>query len=102
MRVITNLPRLDRIKTDQYVVEARQISEDESVRAGVRLFFEAFGYELVLLNSSTRRLLSLCAVMWLLPFHRWHLISLDIHLLEPAGWKQRLTAFLYWAVQIDA
>jgi len=94
LRIITNLARLDRVETDKYVVEARQIPEDESFGGGVRLFFKAFGYDLVLLNSSTRRLLSLCAVMWLLPFHRWRLISLDIHLLEPVGWKQRVAALI--------
>src|SRR6266540_4373618 len=94
LQIITNLPRLDGIRTDKYVVAASPIPEDESFGGGVRLFFSSFGYDLVLLNSSTRRLLSLCAVMWLLPFHRWRLISLDIHLLKPTGWKQRVAALI--------
>jgi len=94
LRIITNLRHLDGVRTDNGVVVARWIPEDESFRGGVRLFFEAFGHDLVLLNSSSRRLLSLCMVMWLLPFHRWRLISLDIHLLEPVGWKQRLVALI--------
>src|SRR5262245_2175288 len=94
LRIITNLSRLDGVRTDNYVAEARQIPEDESFAGGVRLFLMAFGYDIVLLNSSARRLLSLCAVMWLLPVHRWRLISLDIHLLEPVGWKQRVTALI--------
>lgn len=94
LRIITDLFNLDGFKTDKYVVEARHIPGDESFGGGVRLFFQAFGYDLVLLNSSTRRLLSLCAMMWLLPFHRWRLISLDIHLLEPVGWKRRAVAFI--------
>jgi hypothetical protein len=92
LRIITTLPRLDGIRTREYVVAASQISEDESFGGGLRLFFRAFGYDLVLLVSSGRLLLSLCAMMWLFPIHRWRLISLDIHLLEPVGWKQRVVA----------
>lgn len=94
IRIITDLANLDGFKSDRYVVEARQIPADESLGGGIRLFFEAYSYDLVLLNSSTRRLLSLCAMMWMLPFRRWHLISLDIHLLEPVGWKRRIVAFI--------
>lgn len=94
LRIITDLANLDGVRTDKYVAEAHQIPEDESLGGGVRLFFAAFGHDLVLLNSGTRRLLSLCAMMWLLPFRRWRLISLDIHLLEPVGWKQRVRALI--------
>lgn len=94
LRVITDLANLDGFETDEYVVEACQIEGDESFGGGARLFRQAFGYDIVLLNSSTRRLLALCAMMWLLPIYRWQLISLDIHLLEPVGWKRRIVALI--------
>ena len=58
LRVITDLANLDGFETDEYVVEARQIEGDESFGGGARLFRQAFGYDIVLLNSSTRRLLA--------------------------------------------
>lgn len=94
IRIITDLANLDGVEADEYVAEARQIQGDESFGGGVKLFLDAFGYDLILLNSSTRRLLGLCAMMWLLPIYRWRLISLDIHLLEPVGWKRRVVALI--------
>lgn len=94
LRIVTDLANVDGVATDGYAVKTRQVPADESFSGGVRLFFAAFGYDLVLLNSGTRRLLSLCAMMWLLPIRRWRLISLDIHLLEPVGWKQRVRALI--------
>ena len=42
LRVITNLPGLDAIRTDRYRFEAHQISEDESFRGGLLLFLRPF------------------------------------------------------------
>jgi glycosyltransferase involved in cell wall biosynthesis len=42
------------------------------------------------MNSSTKGLFGLCLMSWLWPFHTWQLVSLDVHLNEPIGWKQKL------------
>lgn len=90
IRVLSGLPRFDGVSTDRYVIEADYIKEDDTFGNGVRLFFRASNYDLVLMNSSTRGLLGLCLMRWVWPFHRWRLVSLDIHLNEPVGWKQWL------------
>lgn len=94
LRVLSGLPRLDGITTDEYTVQADYIREDDTFSNGMRLFSRAHGYGIVLMNSSTRGLLGLCLMRWLWPFHRWRLVSLDIHLNEPIGWKQRIATLL--------
>ena len=94
LRVLSGLPRFDGITTDRYAVRADYIREDDTFSNGMRLFFKGRGYGLVLMNSSTRGLLGLCLMRWLWPFYRWRLVSLDIHLNEPIGWKQRIATLL--------
>ena len=94
LRVLSGLPRLDGITTDEYTVQADYIREDDTFTNGMRLFSRAHRYGIVLMNSSTRGLLGLCLMRWLWPFHRWRLVSLDIHLNEPIGWKQRIATLL--------
>lgn len=90
IRVLSGLPRFDGVSTDRYTIEADYIQEDDTFEKGMRLFFRASGYDLVLMNSSTRGLFGLCLMRWLWPFHHWRLVSLDIHLNAPIGWKQWL------------
>ena len=94
VRVLSGLPRFHGVRTDQYSIQAEYIQEDDTFANGMRLLFRAKEFGLVLMNSSTRGLFGLCLMRWLWPFHRWHLVSLDVHLNEPIGWKQRIaTAF---------
>ena len=94
VRVLSGVPRFDGITTDWYAIEANYIREDDTFTNGVRLFSRARRYDIVLMNSSTRGLLGLCLMRWVWPFHRWRLVSLDIHLNEPIGWKQRIATLL--------
>jgi glycosyltransferase involved in cell wall biosynthesis len=94
LRVLSGLPRFDGITTDRYAVQADYIREDDTFTNGMRLFSRARGYGVVLVNSSTRGLLGLCFMRWVWPFHHWRLVSLDIHLNEPIGWKQRTATLL--------
>ncbi len=94
LRVLSGLPRLDGVATDRYAVKADYIREDDTFINGMKLFSRAKGYDIVLMNSSTRGLLGLCLMRWLRPFHRWRLVSLDIHLNEPIGWKQQVGTVL--------
>lgn len=93
-RVLSGLRRFDGVTTDRYVVQADYIREDDTFTNGMRLFFKARGYGTVLMNSSTGSLFGLCLMRWIWPFHRWRLVSLDIHLNEPIGWKQRIATLL--------
>ncbi len=94
LRVLSGLPRFDGTTTNRYAVQADYIREDDTFTNGMRLFSRARGYSVVLMNSSTRGLLGLCLMRWVWPFHRWRLVSLDIHLNEPIGWKQRIATLL--------
>jgi len=90
LRILSGLPRLHGITTDRYIVHADCISGGDTFLNGMRLFSKARRYDIVLMNSSTRGVLGLCLMRWVWPFHRWKLVSLDIHLNEPIGWKQRV------------
>ena len=94
LRVLSGLPRFDGVSADRYLMEADYLTDEDTFMNGMRLLFRAVRYDLVLMNSSTKGLLGLCMMRWLWPFHRWQLVSLDIHLNEPIGWKQWLTARL--------
>lgn len=94
LRVLSGLPRFHGVSTERYIVRADYIREDDTFINGMRLFSRARGHDIVLLNSSTRGLLGLCLMRWVWPFHRWRLVSLDIHLNEPTGWKQRVATLL--------
>ncbi len=94
LRVLSGLRGFHGITTDRYKVQADYIREGDTFVNGMRLFFRAAGYDILLMNSSTRGLLGLCLMSWVWPFHSWRLVSLDIHLNEPVGWKQRASAWL--------
>lgn len=94
LRVLSGLPRFHGVSTERYAIEADYIQEDDTFRNGMKLFSSAKGYDIVLMNSSTRGLFGLCLMRWIRPFHRWRLVSLDIHLNEPIGWKQQVATVL--------
>jgi len=94
LRAISDFRHLDGVSTGRYVVKQRFIDGEETVWSAVRLFFQSFRYDVIVLNSNTRRLLVLCLLRWVLPFNRCRLVPVDIHLTKPVGWKQRLSARL--------
>jgi glycosyltransferase involved in cell wall biosynthesis len=94
IRVLSGLPRFNGVSTGEYVIQADYFKGEDTFQNGMRLFIRAAGYDLALMNSSTKGLLGLCLMRWLWPFYRWRLVSLDIHLNEPMGWKQLLVSMV--------
>ncbi len=94
VRIVSDMPRLDRVCTERFVAANKRIGSDDTIWSGIRLFFETFRHDVVLLNSNTCRLLVLCALRWLFPFQRCRLVALDIHLSQPKGWEQRAIAWV--------
>lgn len=94
LRVLSELPRFHGITTDRYAVQADYLLNEDSFTNGMKLLFKVPEYDVILMNSSTRGLLGLCLARWLWPFQRCRLVSLDIHLNEPIGWKQRVVSQL--------
>lgn len=92
LRVISNFRRLDSIHTERFSVIHRFDADRGSIWSAVRLFFQAFEYDIVILNNDTRRLLVLCLLRWIWPFHSCRLVSVDLVLSRPRGWRRRLTA----------
>lgn len=94
VRVLSGLPRFHGVSTERYAIQADYIREDDTFINGMKLFSRTKGYDIVLMNSSTQGLFGLCLMRWIRPFHRWRLVSLDIHLNAPIGWKQRIATLL--------
>lgn len=92
LRIISNLPRLDGFRTRRFSVAHQFDGHKGTWWSGVRLFIRAFRYDVVVLDNESRRLLVSCLLRWLLPFQRCRLVSVDLVLLTPSNWKQRLAA----------
>ena len=94
VRIVSDMPRLDQVCTERFVAANKRIESEETISSAIRLFYESFRHDVVLLNSNTWRLLVLCALRWLFPFQRCRLVALDIHLSQPKGWGQRAIALV--------
>jgi len=92
IRIISNVRRLDGIYTDRFSVIHRFDGDAGTLRTAVRLFFQAFQYDVLIWNNDTRALLILCLLRWIWPFHSCRLVSIDVVLSGPSGWMQRLKA----------
>mgnify|MGYP001462708206 CR=1 FL=1 len=94
IHLISNMRRLDGVKTDQYQAANIFIGDGSILLSGVRLFFKAFRRDAIVVYSQTRLLLVFCVLQWLLPIHRCKVIGADYILPEPHGWNQKLVARL--------
>lgn len=92
IRIISNLQRLEGIRTDRFRVEHGFVGNEGDFWDGVPLFFQSFRSDVVLLNNDSRRLLGFCLLRYFWPFGRCRLVSVDILLRRPIGWQQRLWA----------
>src|SRR5690242_7029066 len=92
LRVVSNLRRIDGLQTGQYTVANTFIGEKDTLWGGVRLFFEAFHHDVVVMSGGTRRLLILGLLQLLLPAHRSKTVAVDYILPLPTGLKQLLSA----------
>lgn len=93
IHILTDLPRLDGLKTFKYSAHATSTSRPDTFWEGVKLFFRARKYDVVLLNSNTKRVFAICALKWLMPGRKCCLVVVDIHLTAPNTWMERLVAW---------
>lgn len=94
IRTISNLARLDGVLTDQYQAVNTFIGNGPTLWSGVRLFFKAFRYDVVVVCSQTRLLFVFCVLQWLFPIQMSKVVGVDYILPEPLGLKQKLLARL--------
>ena len=94
IRIISNFRRLEGIQTDRFRVEHKLVSDEGDYWDSFRLFFQSFRSDIVLLNNDSRRLLGLCFLRYFCPFQSCRLVSVDIVLVNPRGFGQRLAARL--------
>jgi len=90
--ILSDLPRLDGVTTKAYSARIESIGTKDTFWDGVKVFFRAGRYDLVLLNSNTRRMLALCLLKWIFPFLRCRLVVVDVHLTKPSTWFQWIAA----------
>jgi glycosyltransferase involved in cell wall biosynthesis len=94
VRVVSNLARLADYSSARFVPSHTYAGHEDTLLGGIRLFFRAWNADVLLLNGSTKRLLVVCLLRWLFPFVRFRLVSLDVVLSPPSGWRERLGAKL--------
>ena len=92
--ILTNFYRMNGIRSSRFTAQSRCVGDQNNLWSSLRLFKEAFTWDAVVLNVDTRRLLTICVLKWLIPHRKPILVSVDIHLSEPRGWRSKLMAFV--------
>lgn len=92
--MISNLRRLDGVKTAQYEAASLYAGEKETFWDGMCLFARARGRDLLVLTGGTWRVVGFCMMRWLWPFSTCKLVAVDFILSRPQGWKQSVIAWL--------
>lgn len=90
IRIISNLRRLDGIKTDQYEANSVYAGEKETFWDGVCLFFRARGKDVLVLTGGTWRVIGFCLAKSVWPFSRCKIVAVDFILSRPESWKQSI------------
>lgn len=94
IRLLSNLRRLDGVRTGQFEAVSTFSGENESFWSGVKLFLCAGTVDVVVLSGGTWSIVGACFVKWFMPFRRCKLVAVDFILSRPAGWKQTIVAKL--------
>jgi glycosyltransferase involved in cell wall biosynthesis len=92
LHIMSNFARLEEIQNERFAIEHRSISYEATWIGCLRLFIEAMNCDALIINMDSARLYRLCCLCWLWPLKRFKLISVDLILLPPMGWKQRIVA----------
>lgn len=93
IRIISNLRRLDGIKTEKYEANSQYAGEKETFWDGVCLFFRAQDKDILVLTGGTWRVVGFCLMKSLWPFNSCRLVAVDFILSRPQGWKQSIIAW---------
>ena len=94
LRILSNLRQLQQVQTDRFCVRHTFLGRAEDMRAGLTAFFRAFRNDVAIFNTPGKSLLAFCLLKWLIPFQPCRLVSLDIVLSRPVGWRAHLKARL--------
>ena len=93
IQMISNLRRLDGVRTEQYEATSQYAGEKETFWDGVCLFFRARGKDVLVLTGGTWRVVGFCLMKSLWPFSSCKLVAVDFILSRPHGWKQSIIAW---------
>lgn len=93
LRMISNLRRLDGVKTERYEATSQYAGEKETFWDGVCLFFRARGKDILVLTGGTWRVVGFCLMRFLWPFNSCKLVAVDFILSRPQSRKQ---SFIAW------
>lgn len=94
LRILTNFERMDGVYGGRFFAQSKYLGCDTSLIACLRIFRESLSYDAVVLNTETRRLLTLCLLKWLFPFWPLTLVSVDIHLSRPVTLGEKFVAWV--------
>lgn len=93
IQMISNLRRLDGVKTEQYEAISQYAGEKETFWDGMCLFFRARGKDILVLTGGTWRVVGFCLMKSLWPFSACKLVAVDFILSRPQSWKQSIIAW---------
>jgi glycosyltransferase involved in cell wall biosynthesis len=100
IRILSNLPRLDSVRTEKFSVVHRFAGHTDSIWSGIIVFLKSFSADVVVLNGHETRLLVFCLFRKLFPFQRCRLVSLDTLLKRPGSRAEVITArFKRWLLR---
>lgn len=93
IQIISNLRRLNGVKTEQYEANSQYAGEKETFWDGMCLFFRAHGKDVLVLTGGTWRVVGFCLMRFLWPFNPCKLVAVDFILSRPQGWRQSIMAW---------
>lgn len=94
IRMISNLRRLDGVKTEQYEAESLYAGEKETFWDGICLLTRSRGKDVLVLTGGTWRVVGFCLARFLWPFSRCKLVAVDFILSRPQSWKQSIIVWV--------
>jgi len=94
IRMISNLRRLDGVKTEQYEATSLYAGEKETFWDGMCLFVRARGKDVLVLTGGTWRVVGFCLAKSLWPFNSCQLVAVDFILSRPQSRKQSIIAWM--------
>ncbi len=94
LRMISNLRRLDGVKTERHEATSLYAGEKETFWDGICLFARTRGKEVLVLTGGTWRVVGFCLAKSLWPFSTCKLVAVDFILSRPQSWKQSVIAWV--------
>lgn len=93
VRILSNFRRMNGLIGGGYTADVTAFDDNLSLLGAVGLFFRARRYQVILLNTDSRRLLVLSLLKRIFLSRAPRLVSVDIHLAEPSSRVDKLVAW---------